>query len=289
MRFIAMDFETANEQRGSACAVGLVWVKDGKIVRKEHRLIRPKDMRFSGFNISIHGIRPEHVESAPEFPQVMDEFRDELNDATVVAHYASFDMSVLRASLDLYARSYPRFQYLCTVLIARRVWTDLPSYRLPSLARMLDIELKHHDAAEDAMACGRVALAAATSMRADDMASLASRIEMWPGRLYASGYEPCSCPGSGRAQTRKPAIAPVVSKGVLSGKTVVFTGTLQSMTRDEAHSRARALGASVTGAVSIKTDLVVAGPGAGTKLAKAQALAINIMDEETWLTLTDRH
>ncbi|HOP20636.1 MAG TPA: hypothetical protein PK585_11175, partial [Amphiplicatus sp.] len=72
MRTIAIDFETANEQRGSACSVGLAWIEGGDVVRVEERLIRPRDMRFSGFNIAIHGIRPEDVANSPEFPEVMD-------------------------------------------------------------------------------------------------------------------------------------------------------------------------------------------------------------------------
>ncbi|MEK1934113.1 MAG: DNA polymerase III subunit epsilon, partial [Pararhizobium sp.] len=55
MKTIAIDFETANEQRGSACSVGLAWIEDGRVVRVEERLIRPKEMRFSSFNIAIHG------------------------------------------------------------------------------------------------------------------------------------------------------------------------------------------------------------------------------------------
>ena len=159
MRFIAVDFETANERRGSACSVGLAWIEDNAVVRVEERLIRPKEMRFSGFNIAIHGIHPEQVEDAPEFPEVMDEFVQDFRSAMMIAHNASFDMSVWRACLDLYGRSYPEFHYFCTLQMARKVW-ELPSYRLSNLSEHLDIALKHHNAAEDAAACGRVALAA---------------------------------------------------------------------------------------------------------------------------------
>ena len=78
---------------------------------------------------------------------------------------------------------------------------------------------------------------------------------------------------------------PAASTSPVAGKTVVFTGTLERMTRAEAKARAEALGAKVAGSVSAKTDYIVAGPGAGSKLAKARDLGVDMLSEDDWLEM----
>ncbi len=81
------------------------------------------------------------------------------------------------------------------------------------------------------------------------------------------------------------AAAPSVSGSPVVGLTVVFTGSLEKMTRSEAKARAESLGAKVAASVSKKTDLVVAGPGAGSKLTDAQKYGVKVIGEDDWLTM----
>jgi DNA ligase (NAD+) len=81
----------------------------------------------------------------------------------------------------------------------------------------------------------------------------------------------------------KPYVIDVSAGGEVAGKTVVFTGSLEKMTRSEAKAMAERLGAKVAGSVSAKTDLVVAGPGAGSKLKTATELGVEVIDEDAWL------
>lgn len=156
--FVAIDFETADPGRDSACAVGVVRVEGDRIVRRESRLIRPPRREFV-FSY-IHGITWEHVAEAPPFAAVWNELRSLLNGADfLAAHNAPFDKSVLQACCRSAQLDPPPLPFECTVRHARRRWGIRPT-TLPDVCRVLDIHLQHHDALSDAEACARIMMAA---------------------------------------------------------------------------------------------------------------------------------
>ena len=95
--FAAIDFETANGSRTSICSVGIVFVKDGKIVDSIYRLVRPTPNYYNRNNIRVHGIQPEDTATAPHFPEVWSEIETHLEGLPLVAHNKAFDESCLKA------------------------------------------------------------------------------------------------------------------------------------------------------------------------------------------------
>src|SRR5699024_9521039 len=111
MRFTSIDFETANAKRYSPCAVGIVVANEQEIVDEYYSLINPM-MGFSSFNINVHGITPYDVENAPSFAEIWPTIHSFLTSGITVAHNASFDMSVIRHTLDYFRIPYPEMEYL---------------------------------------------------------------------------------------------------------------------------------------------------------------------------------
>lgn len=159
LNFIAIDFETANAQRASICEAGICVVKDSKIVLTKSWLVRPEGNEYSYFNIQVHGIRPADTQRSPEFPQVWNEIMEYLKETPVlVAHNASFDISCIRSSIELYDLPKPDIKYYCTLRTARQLY-DFCCNKLGFLCEQFEIpEGKHHRAGDDAEMCARLFL-----------------------------------------------------------------------------------------------------------------------------------
>ena len=185
--FTAIDFETANSNAASACAVGLVRVRDGKIEDRAAWLIRPPadHGEFLPFNIKIHGITPEMVADAPEWGEQLETLRDFIGDDIAVAHNAGFDMGVIRAACAVTVTPTPRLRYLCSVLVSRKTY-DLPSHRLPLAAEAAGYgPFAHHEALADAEACAAIISDAARRHGASDVEALAQATGLQVQRLKA--------------------------------------------------------------------------------------------------------
>lgn len=159
MNFVAIDFETANYRRDSACAVGLVKVAGGEIVDQAVHLIRPPTREFTFTH--IHGLRWKDVADADDFGALWPRLEAMLQGAEFfAAHNASFDRGVLRACCASYGLAAPTLPFRCTVQMSRRVWNIRPT-KLSDVCARLSIALNHHEALSDALACAKIVLAAA--------------------------------------------------------------------------------------------------------------------------------
>lgn len=305
--FTAIDFETANRRPESACQLGAVVVRQGRITESAMWMIRPKPLYFSRTNIQIHGITPEQVRDEKGFGELWPEIAERLADDCLVAHNAPFDMGVLIACLRAHDLAIPDLQFLCTRKIARRTWPNRPRYGLKPLSDWLGVRFQHHDALEDSIACAKVLLAAGMDSEAKDLPDLERKLRIGRGTANQSGQRnsgrppgrvrkgptpsseaPSALPfhwpgdfpstGSHRRAPTNPSAPPTLDLQrlmiraefirPLSGRRVVFTGRLRCLSREDAESLAARLGGSCQESVTETTDFVVVGsPDQRTKTA----------------------
>ncbi|MGA9115846.1 MAG: 3'-5' exonuclease [Bacteroidota bacterium] len=156
MKFLALDFETADYGRDSACALGMVRVEEGRVAARDVRLIRPPRRRF--VFTYLHGISWEDVRGEPTFgelwPFVEPMFRDV---DFLVAHNARFDRGVLETCCARAGLEVPPTPFACTMVLARRVWGMHPT-NLAHVCRQLGIPLNHHEVSSDVEACAEIML-----------------------------------------------------------------------------------------------------------------------------------
>lgn len=161
--FAAIDFETADDGRDSACAVAVVRVEGARIVRRESTLIRPPRCQDGGAMkfTYVHGLRFEDVKDAPPFAEAWAKVLPAVEGcARLVAHNAPFDRSVLAACLAAAKLPPATLPWTCTLALATAQWQKPLRNRLPDVCERLGIAFtNHHDAAADAEGCARVLMA----------------------------------------------------------------------------------------------------------------------------------
>ena len=260
--FVAFDVETANRNRGSICAIATTVVVDGVIEQEKHWLCRPPEAldRFDPFNTRIHGITSDMVQHQPRFDAVWPEVIDAVGHRTVVAHNAAFDTGAIKRACAYSDIPQPLWKYVCTLSLSRHQ-LDLVSYRLPIVANHLDVDLpRHHDAQHDATAAARILLAIAERNEATSLDDLLNRTGLTFGSLEA-GREHGSWKKKGHLTQPEHVLSEVTKDHPLYGETIVFTGGLETMTRQEAWNAIARLGAIPAKGITKKTNFLVIGDG----------------------------
>ena len=184
MDFVAIDFETATSKYTSICSMGICVVENSKIVKRKEILIKPTPFDFNEYNIKIHGITPDMVLTQPTFDRCWNEIRPYLENKTIVAHNAMFDVGALCATLDLFGIEYPSFKYLCTVRLSQLAYPELSSHKLNNLCNALNVKFMHHNANDDAYACASVLLRIMDDYSLTSLSEIVECFEVEIGHVY---------------------------------------------------------------------------------------------------------
>lgn len=260
MNFVCVDFETANSQKNSICEIGIVVVKDGEIDEKISYLVRPQISYFKVRNVKAHGIKPEMVEFKPEFNDIWGEIEMYFNKTMVFAHNASFDISVLRAALDLYELKTPDFDFLCSYRIAQRAWKGFDSYRLQDICESMGIEIDLHNAASDAHGCAKMMIKLMKDFKFENYEELCEEFQIQMGKVSPEIYIPTKLiPRKKIIPKSKIKIDPkkLDPNHPFYGKKILIGGKLVNISRKDAQKHIKEVGGVCLNQLSNDTDFMV--------------------------------
>lgn len=250
MNFVAIDVETANSDMASICQIGIAKFENGALAEEWASLLNPQDY-FDFINISIHGISEGDVADAPIFSEVLDKLKYFLDGAICVCH-THFDRVSIAKAFQKYSIAPLNISWLDSARVARRTWKEFAwsGYGLASICHKIGYEFEHHDALEDAKACGQVLLAAIHESKLD--------LDIWFIRVKQPINPEHASQGAALRRLGSP-------EGDLYGEVVVFTGELE-MVRAAAADLISIAGCDVDENITKRTTLLVVGYQDPTKL-----------------------
>ena len=269
--FVGFDVETANGARGSICAIGLSVVTGGKVTATYSWLCRPPSGldRFEPGNSLIHGLTARDVAGQPTFRQRLGDMLDVIGDLPLIAHNAAFDIGALREASAAESMSWRPLTYGCTVIWSRRELPELRNHKLLTAAAALGVPLlHHHDASADATAAAEIALELIRRRGSATVDAYAAATGIALGRATidaATGTAATSRPGTptwvtmGSSSTPPEPNADADSTHPLFGQTVVITGALSGLSKEEAWAQLAKYGARVKKTVTRRTSVLVVG------------------------------
>jgi DNA polymerase-3 subunit epsilon len=243
MNFVAIDVETANSDMASICQIGIAKFENGILVEEWVSLVNPEDY-FHFINVDIHGINENDVADAPKFYEVLDKLKYFLDGVVCVCH-THFDRVSIAKAFQKYSLQPLNISWLDSARVARRAWREFAwsGYGLANVCQKIGHKFNHHNALEDAKACGQVLLAAIKESKLD--------LDMWVTKVNQPINPESSSQGSAIQRTGNP-------EGDLHGEVIVFTGALQ-MPRSQAADLASKIGCNVSSGVTKETTLLVVG------------------------------
>lgn len=296
MEFLTIDFETASRYEYSPCAVSVYSFNNDKITQLLSTLINPGDVYFDPYLTELHGITKEMVQNAPNVKDVLKNICNLINNKFVFAHNAPFDISQLISGCNEYDINIPYFEYADSLMVSKRTWPKLINYKLDTVSDYLSIDLQHHNSASDAIACGKIVIAALNEHSLTDINELLEKIKYVKGYYDNSWYHAYSKKLYNKSNSNsisdyekiKDIKINTNAETQLSGKYVVFTGTLK-IPRKEAMQLVADKGGIPEGGVTKNTNYLIVGRddygnfkegNKSNKMLKAEKLIQNGQDLE---------
>lgn len=306
MNFVAIDFETADRTRFSPCQIGLTTVEDGKIISTETYLIKPTCFpHFEFYNSSIHGILAAKVENEPTFDILWNDIKHKIDGKILISHSTVFDIQVLKQTLSYYNIPFPSIKFFCTHMLSKKTWPMMGVYNLEYLNEEFDLGLDdHHDAGSDSLAAAKLALKILYKNKKEDFDAIAALYEIPAGILNPTTYKSFVPQRIYRSKSDKYKMHNLIideskhdPESIFYGKTVVFTGALNSMTRAEAFQKITDIGGIISDRLNKETNFLIEGQqssssvgpgGLSQKQIKAKAFAekgidIEVLNEITFI------
>lgn len=296
MNFVALDFETANWYRKSACSIGLVKVVNGEIVDSFYSLIKPTPFWFHPVNRSIHGLDELDCKAAPTFKELWPRIKGWIDGEVIVGHNVSFEKSVLKHLSIEYDIDINVEEFLCSLYLSRVAFPNRESYKLSNIYNYVFRESmgKHHHALDDAKASAELVI---------------KIVDEWnpptfKGMIQALYEEPVKKRKSFKTKRSLALLIPdegYENNTRLKGKVFVFTGEQSGYTKEEAAQFVVNNGGKANDNVTKSTTTLVIGrykPQYGkdyksSKVLKAESLVekgqnIEFLSEQEFLLLAKR-
>lgn len=264
MKYLTIDFETASRYEYSPCSVSIYKFDNCIKAKILSTLINPGNVYFDPSLTKIHGITNEMVKNAPNINDVLKKICTLIKDNIVFAHNASFDISKIIEGCRIYDIDIPNFEYADSLMIAKRTWPGLINYKLDTISEFLNIDLCHHNADSDALACGIIIEKAFQKNNVSSFDDLFTITKYVKGSYCNNNWEHAYSKKihSGNSKSDYTKIKDIIinssADGLLAGKKIVFTGAL-SIPRKEAMQKAASFGAIPEATVTKNTNYLVVG------------------------------